>query len=121
MIVFEPQVERALTIGHEEDHIFRYIQDFNSYFKDGKYNLDEIETLPAKQSFKPSKEEAKSYGLDPNKVYEAIIMLNEDEYRAMQRENQIGGKLGQKKERIIYNLNIKKDGRNGNLMIREVK
>ena len=121
MVVFEPQVERALIIGHEEDHIFRYIQDFNSYFKNGEDNLDGIETLPAVQRFKLGKEEAKRYGLDANKIYEAIILLNEDEYRAMQHENQIGEKLGKEKERIIYNMNIKKDVKNGSLMIREVK
>ena len=65
--------------------------------------------------------EAKAYGLDPNKTYEAVIQINEDEYHAMNFENKLGEKLGVDKKRVIYDMAIKRNGQTGRLLIREVE
>lgn len=112
--------EISSSIGHEENHIYRYILEPKYYLDERTKGVrDDLPTLEAIKKFKIDEQDASYYGLTPEKIYQAMLIVNEDEYKAMEFENKVEKKVGMDSKRDIYNINIKVI--NGKLYLREAE
>lgn len=112
VIKYDSLTETTLSLGHEENHIQRYMMNGVENETNKGFNLD-------KGKFKPDKITSQRYNLDENKIYEGVIVISEDEYKAIKFESELSKKIGAPYERKIYDVDIYED-ENG-IYIREAK
>ena len=112
IIKYDSLTEATISLGHEENHVYRYMKDGfdNEKYKGIGY---------AELEFKPDAFTRQKYNLQKNKIYKGIIIIPEDEYDAIQFENKLSKKLGKPMERRIYDVNVPYD--DAKKYIREVK